>query len=73
MREERDSDRISVDLQQWVKDIVQYVIQQHSLECPLQGRVSKLETRWYVVFGLIAGAGGFGGLIGSAIGAMIGG
>ena len=63
--------KIQVDLEPWVRAIIQETVMAHQNQCPLYPRVREVEKSFARMAGLAIGAGAVGGLAVKLMGAMM--
>lgn len=62
-----------VVFERWVEELINRVVAQHTVQCPVAPRVGRLEIRMAVLVGYMIGSGVIGGAAGGMLFKLIGG
>ena len=65
-----DMVKVTEELEPWVKRVIKETLVEHSVECPLHDRVTRLELSFAKAVGMAVGAGATGGVVVQLIGML---
>ena len=65
---ERD---ITIPLEEWAEHLIDRALAKHRDQCPLYGRVRKLEIRFALLIGYMVGSGLVGGIVGALLSRIV--